>query len=95
MNRTPSGLSNSKKSKSHSKKHNPSLLVSKAIPGFIQYKGAEGLSPRTLEGYEHDLNLWLEIRGDQDIREIITQELREYLNYMRSDDQPTRRCSNG
>ncbi len=94
MNRTPSGLSNSTKSKSHSKKHNPGLLVSKAIPGFIQYKSAEGLSPRTMEGYEHDLKLWLEIRGDQDIREITTTDLREYLNHMRSEYTPRRITGN-
>lgn len=94
MNRTPSGLSNSTKSKRHSKKHNPGLLVSKAIPGFIQYKSAEGLSPRTLEGYEHDLKLWLEIRGDQDIREITTTDLREYLNHMRSEYTPRRITGN-
>jgi len=35
------------------------LLISKAIPGFINYKSAEGLSPNTIYSYERDLNLWL------------------------------------
>jgi integrase/recombinase XerD len=85
MNRTSSGLSNSAQSKNHPKKQNSGLLISKAIPGFIQYKGAEGLSPRTLVGYEHDLNLWLEIQGDWELQQVTTQELREYLNHMRSE----------
>ena len=41
MNRRPSG----------------SLLLSKAITGFLQYKAAEGLSPSTLRSYEQDLEV--------------------------------------
>jgi len=94
MNRTPSGLSNSSQANNHHKKHNSGLSISKAILGFIQYKGAEGLSPRTLVGYEHDLNLWLEIQGDCDLTQITTQELREYLNYMRTEYTPRRITGN-
>jgi hypothetical protein len=42
MNRRPSG----------------SLLLSRAISGFLQYKAAEGLSPSTLQSYQRDLKLW-------------------------------------
>jgi hypothetical protein len=28
------------------------FLLSKAIPGFLQYKSAEALSPRTIESYK-------------------------------------------
>ena len=35
------------------------LILPKAILGFVQAKTAEGLSPNTLIGYEHDLKLWL------------------------------------
>jgi integrase/recombinase XerD len=55
----------------------PGLLISKAIPGFIQYKGAEGLSPRTFASYQHDLTLWLEIQGDRNVQRVTTHELRE------------------
>jgi integrase/recombinase XerD len=94
MNRTSSGLINFTKSTNHHKKRNPILLVSKAIPGFIQFKGTEGLSPRTIVGYEHDLNLWLEIQGDRDIWVVTTQELGEYMNYMRSEYTPRRITGN-
>ena len=36
------------------------LKLDKAIPGFLQFKAAEGLSPRTLVSYEYDLKLWLQ-----------------------------------
>jgi integrase/recombinase XerD len=95
MNRSSPGLSNSSQPNKHSyKKHSLSLSVSKAIPGFIQFKGAEGLSPRTLAGYEHDLNLWLEIQGDRDLAKVTTHELREYLNYMRTEYTPRRITGN-
>jgi integrase/recombinase XerD len=91
MNRTSPGFSNAAQPrKSKNKNHSVTLSISKAIPGFIQYKGAEGLSPRTLTGYEHDLSLWLEIQGDRDLAQVTTQELREYLNYMRTEYTPRR-----
>ena len=94
MNRTSSGLTSSSQSNNHRKNHKSSLSIAKAIPGFIQYKSAEGLSPRTLVGYEHDLNLWLEIQGDRDLTQVTTQELREYLSYMRTDYTPRRITGN-
>jgi hypothetical protein len=33
----------------------PVLKLSKALTGYLQYKAAEGLSPRTLEVYEQHL----------------------------------------
>ncbi len=36
------------------------LAVSKALSGFLQFKSAEGISPRTMIAYEHDLKLWIE-----------------------------------
>ena len=94
MNRTSSGLLNSIMRTNLPKKHNPGLLLSKAIPGFIQFKGAEGLSLRTLVRNEHDLYLYLEIQGDWDIWEVITQELREYLNHMHTKYTPCRITGN-
>ena len=31
--------------------------------GFLPYKSAEGLSPVTVTGYDHDLKLWIEYQG--------------------------------
>jgi integrase/recombinase XerD len=95
MNRTSSGLSNSSQPrKRRKKKHSTGLTVAQAIPGFIQFKAAEGLSPRTLTAYEHDLNLWLEIQGDRDLSQVTTQELREHLNYLHVEYTPRRTIGN-
>lgn len=91
MNRTSPGLlTSSQPIKPGKRKRNSGLSIAQAIPGFIQFKGAEGLSPSTLTSYEHDLELWLEIQGDRDLSQVSTQELREYLNYMRNDYTPRR-----
>ncbi len=68
MNRTSSGLSSSSKAeKERHEKRNPSLSTAKAIAGFIQYKSAEGLSPRTLTGYEHDYYDMLSVTRTDDL----------------------------
>jgi integrase/recombinase XerD len=74
MNRRPSG----------------SLLLSKAIGGFIQYKAAEGLSPTTLQSYEDHLELWVEHLGDKPVNWIKTADVQEYLVWLRTDYQPRR-----
>ncbi len=33
----------------------PGLEAAKAIQGFLQFKQADGLSPRTIENYNRDL----------------------------------------
>lgn len=61
--------------------HSPSglLLLSKAIPGFINYKTAEGLALRTIDSHERLLNKWLEHIGDQEIGKITAQDMvRDY-----------------
>jgi integrase/recombinase XerD len=66
------------------------LLASKALTGFLQYKGAEGLAQVTVNGYRRDLKLWIEYQGDQDILEIESQHILTFLNYMRTDYVPRR-----
>jgi integrase/recombinase XerD len=91
MNRTSPGLSISlQPQKVDYKNCTLSLSISKAIPSFIQFKSAEGLSPRTLVSYEHDLNLWLEIQRDRELNQVTMQELREYLHYMCTEYTPER-----
>jgi integrase/recombinase XerD len=57
--------------------HRPlgSLLLSKAIVGFINYKTAEGLSQRTIESYDCLLKKWLEYIGDRELANITAQEI--------------------
>ena len=51
------------------------LNVTKAITGFLQYKSAEGLSPVTVTGYDHDLKLWIEYQGDMVVAEVETTHI--------------------
>ncbi len=41
-----------------------SLLISLCIDGFVKFKNAEGLQPRTVDSYEWVLNKWLEKMGE-------------------------------
>jgi len=66
------------------------LSLSKATVGFLQYKGAEGLSPVTVSGYDHDLKLWIEYQGDVDVAHVQTTHILAYLNYLRTDYVPRR-----
>jgi hypothetical protein len=68
--------------------------LSKATVGFLQYKGAEGLSPVTVSGYDHDLKLWIEYQGDMDVAEVQTTHILAYLNYLRTDYVPRRIIGN-
>ncbi len=74
MNRRPSG----------------SLLLSKAISGFLQYKAAEGLSPNTLRSYEHDLKLWLEYTTDTPINWLKSPKVRDFFVWLRTEYEPRR-----
>ena len=66
------------------------LSIQKAIPGFLQFKTAEGMSPRTIESYSRDLRMWLEYRGNGEVSQVTPQELRQYLSYMINEYQPRR-----
>jgi integrase/recombinase XerD len=68
----------------------PGILLQKAVQGFLQFKTAEGLSPRTLESYGRDLRTWLEYRGDGNVTDVTAQEVCQYISYMLSDYQPKR-----
>ena len=66
------------------------LRVSDSIEGFLQFKLAEGLSPRTVVGYRHDLKEWLNYAGDKDIIQVNAQEIRAFLIYLRTGYKPHR-----
>jgi len=66
------------------------LKPSKALQGFINYKSAEGLSPTTINSYERDIKLWLTYQEDVDLSEITSRDLRDYLNYLRTEYTPRR-----
>jgi hypothetical protein len=66
------------------------LVISKAMVGFLQYKGAEGLAPVTVAGYERDLELWIENMGDIDVLKITPQHVLSFMNFVRMDYKPRR-----
>jgi integrase/recombinase XerD len=72
--------------------HRPlgSLLLSKAIVGFINYKTAEGLSQRTIESYDCLLKKWLEYIGDRELGNISAQEIIAYISWLRNEYTPHR-----
>ena len=70
------------------------LSLSKAIVGFLQYKSAEGLSPVTVSGYDHDLKLWIEYQGDMDVAHVETTHILAYFNHLRTDYVPRRITGN-
>lgn len=72
----------------------PGLQLSIAIQGFLQYNNAEELSPRTIYSYKRDLELWVSIQGDKDVTQVTTQNLRDYLTYLRTDYTPRRITGN-
>lgn len=72
----------------------PGLIVSKAITGFIQFKQAEGLSPRTIDSYYRDLKLWLEFQEDVEVNKVTTQDIRKYLAFLINDYVPRRITGN-
>ena len=72
----------------------PGLKTAKAIEGFLQYKTAEGLSPRTIESYRRDLELWEQHTGEQEVSKVTTQQLRAYITYMLTEYTPRRITGN-
>ena len=66
------------------------LLLSSAIEGFLQYKTAEAVSPRTIECYKRDLNHWLAYAGDVPINQLTTEKIRAYLAWLRTEYKPRR-----
>jgi integrase/recombinase XerD len=69
--------------------HSPSgLLFSQYVDGFVKYKNAEGLSRRTVEFYELDLNRWMEKIGYKPIGKVTQINVRDYLAYLRTDYEP-------
>jgi site-specific recombinase XerD len=63
----------------------PDLETVKTIQGFLQYKSAESLSPGTIEGYRHDLMLWVEHQTETYVDQITPQMMCEYLYYLLTD----------
>ena len=70
------------------------LSATKAITGFLQYKSAKGLASVTVSGYERDLNLWIEYKGDMNVAKVETHHILSHLNCLRTDYVPRRITGN-
>jgi integrase/recombinase XerD len=70
--------------------HRPSgsLVLSKAIQGFISFKTAEGLSDRTIDSYQRQLAKWVEYMGDKEVAKITSSELTGYFNWLHKEYVP-------
>jgi integrase/recombinase XerD len=66
------------------------LKLSDTVDGFLQFKQAEGRSPRTVVSYRHDLRVWLAYVSDRPVDDITPQDLRAFLNYLRTDYKSNR-----
>jgi integrase/recombinase XerD len=66
------------------------MKMSKAIPGFILVRTADGYSPNTLAMYEWALNLISEGLGDPEIEVITTEQLQRFYVWLRTEYVPTR-----
>jgi len=75
MNRKPSGSS---------------MLLSKAVVGFLSYKEAEGLTARSLDSYKRHLEKWGEHEGDIEVGDIDAQKIIKYINWLRNEYVPHR-----
>jgi integrase/recombinase XerD len=72
----------------------PGLKLSQCIEGFILYKSAEGLRPRTLQSYRRYLDRWAENLKDPLVEKITPKDVRQYLDFMRNDYVPQRISGN-
>jgi len=66
------------------------MKLSKAVEGFILSKSVEGLSKRTLETYQPQLNHLTLFLEDPELEHITTNDLRRFLDYLRNDYKPQR-----
>ena len=66
------------------------LTLGKSIDGFLNYKLAEGLTQRSVSSYEWILRKWVEQRGDHLLTEVTSDDVRNYLAWLRTDYQPHR-----
>jgi integrase/recombinase XerD len=72
--------------------HSPlsSFSLNQAITGFLIYKSAEGLTPRSIDSYQRILDKWRDYHGDSILNSITSQDILQYLNWLRRDYQPKR-----
>ena len=66
------------------------LSVTQALEGFLLQKQLEGLSPRTLKGYERQIELLAQFLRDPPVDTISTTDLRRFFLFLHEDYTPKR-----
>ena len=66
------------------------MNLNQAIDGFLMFKRAAGLRPRTLELYRHHLDQFATWAGDRPLTDIGAADIAAFLAYLRTDYRPTR-----
>jgi integrase/recombinase XerD len=66
------------------------MQLSQAIDGFLLFRRAEGLRPRTLQLYRHHLDQFAAWAGDPPLEMIKTTTVSAFLAYLRDDYVPLR-----
>lgn len=66
------------------------MLLSQAIDGFLIFKQAAGLRPRTLALYRHHLTQFVAWRGDRPLDDVNAAGINEFLIHLRTVYRPTR-----
>lgn len=66
------------------------MNLSQAIDGFLMFKQAAGLRPRTLQLYRHYLDQFSTWAADAPLDKIGAQDIATFLAYLRTDYRPTR-----
>jgi integrase/recombinase XerD len=61
-----------------------------SLEGFLLHKRIEGLSPRTLAGYERQIEHLAGYLGNPPTRDVSTDDLRRFLDYLRNEYTPQR-----
>lgn len=67
-----------------------SLVLTKALIGFLNYKTAEGLTPSSVDSYRVILQHWVEFTGDIQLKHLSSDKVGEYLLYLRNEYIPQR-----
>lgn len=66
------------------------ISLSQAIEGFVKYKIAAGLSPRTVEAYEGHLIRLLERAGDIPLKDFTPSHVEDFIYWLRTGYDPQR-----
>jgi integrase/recombinase XerD len=70
------------------------MKLSHAVNGFLLFKSAEGLSPRTLETYRQRLDYLVQFLDDPEFSSIAGHDLTRFIDHLRNEYVPKRWTGN-